>query len=92
MTKQEIYEELGKVTINERDYILVNNEVILQNLNLDDDWFEIVDYADDEETFKDYSFEKVEYVDGDLFKKEDGEVVEVEFKQPTGCVIRYEIK
>lgn len=92
MKKQEIYDELNKATNAVKDFVLVNDEAILQNVDLNDEWLGLTDYSDDEETFKSYSFEKVNYVDGDVFKKEDGTVIDVDFKQPDGCVIRYEVK
>jgi len=92
MKKQDIYNEINKVSSNDKDFILVNDEVIVQNSNLNDDWFCLSEYYDEEETDKEFSFEKVEYVDGEVFAREDGSLIDVDFKQPVGCVIRYEVK
>ena len=60
MKKFELYEELGK--FDSKDMIMVNNEVILKNNDLNDDWFELGEVSGDEEVGN-FTFQKVEHVD-----------------------------
>jgi len=93
MTKLEIYEQLEEFESN--DMILVNNEIILQNKDLNDDWFELSDYADDEEIEKEYNFVKVEHIDFkenfEVFSDDEGNIYETCYSRPTGCVARFSV-
>lgn len=92
MTKKEIYKELEQFST--KDMILINNEVVVDSKNLDDDWFELSDYADDEETGNDYSFSAVKHIDFkdnyDRFETDDY-IYETDFKEPNGCVVRFNV-
>lgn len=79
MTKLEIYKLLEGFSA--KDDILINGEKIARNEDLTDDFFNLTDYADNEETFERYTFEKVTYLtirDGFFFENENS-IFETEF-------------
>lgn len=92
MKKKELYKMLEK--FESKDMILVNNEVIVENCDLNDDWFELNDYAYDEEIGTEFEFERVNQIDfNENYEKfeTDTNVYETEFSQPTGCVVRFNV-
>jgi len=92
MTKDELYENLE--IFSRKDMILVNDEVIVTNEDLDDDWFELSDFAGNEDIGKEFYFNLVTHVDfKDNFEKfENSEnIYETTFRQPLGCVVRFEV-
>ena len=92
MTKREIYKKLGQFT--SKDMILINDEVIVKSIDLNDDWFELAEFGEDEEVGEDFTFKKVNHID---FKENYGKfetethLYETQFLHPTGCVERFNV-
>ena len=92
MTKVDLYNMLSK--FDNSDMIVVNDEVIIKNINLNDDYFNLHDFSDDEEIDDNFEFNKVSFA----YSKDEYEIFEDEskvyitkFEQPAGCVPRYNI-
>ena len=92
MTKKEIYRDLE--IFKSSDMLLVNNEVIIECKDLNDDWFELSEFSDEEDIGIEYSFSVVKHIDYEenyeKFEDEDN-IYETEFSQPMGCIVRFNV-